>query len=1230
MTKEQLLLQYKKSLKSFCKEYRSFYIPASQNVEELQENNQNKGISLTNIFTPLSVVPLEESRIGKQNLTDDVDFDVMVREIDRKIYHLELEERKVSADAEVTEAMFPIFLRAVKKEDLELNRAIFQYSNGPLDPEIHELLVDVADSVLKDYKENTIYLLRGAYIHTLDGSYFLLEPEELKRPESEKKEEEKEPELLISGKIILSSPGGGKTTLLQMLTYSFLDHYMLPKLSGDDSETYGKMKEMLGSGFGLFPVFIRIRDLAEELLVGTEETPDFETMIIWALKSFTDIEGEEIIWQEVLREIQETSRLALLIDGIDEMEYGKQQQFLQELKTYLEQNQKHMVYMTARYANYKDNQIEQLLRPVYINEYMIESLSSNYPLIETFAKNWYSCVFAHDKKKQKSVENAFLRPIKNDPNLLKLITNPLELTNLLIISSGEGYLPTDRNQIYEGAIELQLKWNHIRSLDPVDVEFQLAYLAYQMSESVNERIIIGESRLIDIICEAREELKRYFRTPQPVDRDDIKDFVQYLVGNTCILQRSITSYVAAEPQYEFHHLQYQAFLTAFCITKGLFAKKRRKSSKFDYLKNYLDKSDDCWNQVIVLAAMQDIHLRDDIIENLLELSCENKRQNQSVAMLLQLMAVPGINFDSEEKSKVASLLVEEGTNRLELLRSKKEDIQWMLFNNTAEENREVIRILLNPTRVQDEKYLNNVSGILFFVIWECKVEESEIRRVMETCFKNWITMDIITQIKNTIARNSENQNTIDVIFKMGKENLISMDGKEQKATDYYLLISVMHYFLEEEKGEKDPYQVMRVQILSENVDQKAIGINLLFLLAWMQMEQRQSLLNAPRTAPADVIEEVRQVILQGIRNDDYMTRDFEVTYRDLALAHIIDRGEEAWYTEDIFQIQCKKLCQLEQIKGDEYAIGILSSYPINKKNLEMGSRQNIPKSTIEKLEMCFETAKDDVKMRIFQILTLLNLEREGGDLAQQFELLKSKLRINWLSPHVKMTVTQKKLLLQLHLQVGEYYLQENKFYKGGGMSLEDAKEHFEEASLIGEAEKDAYSMIKDALQKTASEKHVSKELVELLWKIQEANNFADAALWWKALLDQGEPEGARVINALHYVIPELVTKRDFIKSRSLLLMQDELKDSGQRNRVFEYRTSEGEMKQGELIWDYVDSRTGNSYMLYQRGMNGEHIEVSVSRYEWNGDEVVLLPEETERDEWACKIIYDWVRIVLDE
>ena len=96
------------------------------------------------------------------------------------------------------------------------------------------------------------------------------------------------------------------------------------------------------------------------------------------------------------------------------------------------------------------------------------------------------------------------------------------------------------------------------------------------------------------------------------------------------------------------------------------------------------------------------------------------------------------------------------------------------------------------------------------------------------------------------------------------------------------------------------------------------------------------------------------------------------------------------------------------------------------------------------------------------------------------------------------------------------------------------------------------------------------------------------------------------------------------------MVQDELVEQETSDLFFRYQLSDGVWKEGEIIWEYVDSQTGNSYMLYGKDKQSECFEVNVSRYVRDNDKVVFLPQETQRDRWAVRIIYDWVRMILNE
>ena len=126
-------------------------------------------------------------------------------------------------------------------------------------------------------------------------------------------------------------------------------------------------------------------------------------------------------------------------------------------------------------------------------KYVIRELGNH--TVRAFAKKWYTALNNISGRKKLDVDRDFLIPVYKNVNVENLISNPLELASLLMISSYDSYLPSNYAQIYGRSIELWLSWGNISRYNYEDVMRQLSQVAYQMAASENDKIIVSLENL---------------------------------------------------------------------------------------------------------------------------------------------------------------------------------------------------------------------------------------------------------------------------------------------------------------------------------------------------------------------------------------------------------------------------------------------------------------------------------------------------------------------------------------------------------------------------------------------------------------------------------------------------------------------------------------------------------------------------------------------------------------
>ena len=627
-------------------------------------------------------------------------------------------------------------------------------------------------------------------------------------------------------------------------------------------------------------------------------------------------------------------------------------------------------YLSSRYREYmediKDTRPERDdgTEILPLKEYVIDKLENNKDVVAEFAKNWYSALNSISGRNL-DVEKDFLIPVYNNDNVKNLITNPLELASLLMISSYDSCLPSNYVTIYARSIELWLGRRNPDRYNYDDVMRQLSKVAYQMAVSEKEKIVVSESTLFSYIRQVRNELKRYYHQEWPDDETSIRKFIQYLLQSH-LISRSTEG-------YSFVHRQYQAYLVAYCITTNNFSRETRKKRRIDYIEERLLKKDDFWKSIINIIVMLDIELRDDVIEKLFILSKEKNEDqtNYYVSLLIDLAIIPGVNFDEYELEKLFELIIHDDKN-WRLFSTKKKDLQKLFELNDEYGNDLFIRKAIKRKEELGEgdrgKFSDSVTSLVFYCIWYCSLETESINKGFSAFLKNFITFDIIGMICESKAITARQRNVRNILYSLGENAIKSGDY-----SDYYMIIAVM--IANETEG--GPFFSIDDHIKTNTFESKVIAVNILFIAAWLIQCGR-----APKygfAAAPDRLTKYADFVIEGILDVDHekMQRDYLAAFENVFACGTMKSHEDKWFREKTF-VHVLKRAILQYKDNDVFfdsddnefssCLRHISLYPCEYRELcrrVLNEELEDTKPVYDRLKAVFDKEDDNIMNKVY-------------------------------------------------------------------------------------------------------------------------------------------------------------------------------------------------------------------------------------------------------------------------
>jgi energy-coupling factor transporter ATP-binding protein EcfA2 len=351
---------------------------------------------------------------------------------------------------------------------------------------------------------------------------------EEKRREFEKKNEPIDIESIIAISetlLIEGQAGSGKTTLLKHLAYC------LANKDGAGCKPEG-MDEFL-------PLLIFLKDLNDFFVPekGDGRGQNAKDILAWYLS----VKLDNILSFETAEAFLKASRLAILLDGLDELPPRNRDSLVNTFSDLVIQYGGNKLVLTSRPHGIEGAAIKRF------GTRHIKILSLSVEQVNQFIHRWFAYLYPGSAGIGGKNAQAMIGEIKEHPAIRQLIDNPLMLTAICILYHDEKELPGQRAELYKKFIDNML---YRRFSDSEKVHSFLKTLAFRMHVKGFRGVdgAFATDALAQVYKRQDSELEEEYEARLKQTFDDIEP--------KCGLLKLEAG------QYVFWHLTFQEFLTA--------------------------------------------------------------------------------------------------------------------------------------------------------------------------------------------------------------------------------------------------------------------------------------------------------------------------------------------------------------------------------------------------------------------------------------------------------------------------------------------------------------------------------------------------------------------------------------------------------------------------------------------------------------------------------------------
>lgn len=596
----------------------------------------DRSFSLKDIFYPTKMTPLQEyQKFRIRTAREDGEF---INKTELRNENSELiEEILSSLVAAISEAGM-----LLEEEEIDIREKSYKYA------------FEFADNVDSGNKNTK---LTSDHSNDILTDMILADIAEILSERNKKIDNEIDNE--IDRRIIIGRPGSGKSTYIRRMALAFAsgETFFLGNCGYDEN---------------VFPVFVQFKRLSGVI----NEKPEFvhmaekdfvEFLYHATCLEFTSFESTVDIklFGDLINEKIKSDSLLIVVDSFDEIGEEARYVFTKSLREFLSNNNSSLLICSREgsfdlsYSKEKKSRVTKELLKIshlkYQNIYDLTDIE-----IKEFVKKWFDVVFRGDENNKVKVDRIIKSLYSHQsPYLRKIQHIPLYLSNILCIARNTGEIPKSKDEVLEKFVELCLNSSVNETNEYDNLKKQLAYLAYTMT--VNTKRIVSESELRVILLECYSELDGAFYPEVP--RTNVEGYIKWVLlqwsrGDIFKVCRNYDG----EDIYQFEHLLFQEYFTAYAISKLYCPNVNRRTRPIDILEPYFkDINGSGWREIILMVVSMEKQRwgAEEYVEKFISLVNQEEDNNYYYRNILFEMVLSNINMSRKVRYNVYRLLFED-------------------------------------------------------------------------------------------------------------------------------------------------------------------------------------------------------------------------------------------------------------------------------------------------------------------------------------------------------------------------------------------------------------------------------------------------------------------------------------------------------------------------------------------------------------------------------------------
>ncbi|UYP48629.1 hypothetical protein NEF87_004914 [Candidatus Lokiarchaeum ossiferum] len=337
--------------------------------------------------------------------------------------------------------------------------------------------------------------------------------------------------------VILGDPGSGKSTLTKVITYKVNKNY--------------ESKLIFNRHLTVLPIILR------------DYSPKMDELsILNYIENKAQVDYSLTIPENALNYLAQQGRIAIILDGLDELDYSKHRNIIiTRIEAFIQKYPYVPVIGTSRIIGYQNAPLKKSKFAHYTiepfdNNQIKEYITKSFALL-TNSSNWKQNTPIDEIIEDFMIQSQTVSDIRSNPLLLALMSK-------LFLNSRS--IPQSRPEIYESCTKMLLKqWYVIRNIETEytldEINDLLSLIAYNIYQHDDYKQGIKKTDIINILQEYLLEIK--FKYP-PTARNYANNFIESCTGRLWVLT-DVGLSESNEKIYNFTHKTFMEYFVSVYI-----------------------------------------------------------------------------------------------------------------------------------------------------------------------------------------------------------------------------------------------------------------------------------------------------------------------------------------------------------------------------------------------------------------------------------------------------------------------------------------------------------------------------------------------------------------------------------------------------------------------------------------------------------------------------------------